>query len=249
MLNRFSNVYIYLLISIFFLTGTTAYTIEIETDSDFRLQFNGYADLEFTYQRGMPAFSSNLSGGKHNDDDNIFEELSEISQLDQRHLNLLFDAEYNQFRWHVNLESLYGFSTEIEPYTENDIELLETYGEYTYNDLFKFRVGKFLAPFGIYNDIRYITPLYATVILPFIYEVKDSYSGSSITPPPGVAMLSGNYWGDNINFYYAFYSGMEDKIEQHINTNDVGASFGGRVKLTFNENLTFGLSTDRKSVV
>jgi hypothetical protein len=55
-------------------------------------------------------------------------------------------------------------------------------------------------------------------------------------------MVSGDFWGEDSSLYYAFYVGMEDKVEQHVNPGDVGSSFGGRLLSTVSEKLSLGVS-------
>lgn len=215
--------------------SATGQAFEIETESDWNMQLNGYLDMEYTFMSRMPMFM-NMSMGM----DGMYMDMDAGHELAQKHINLLFDAENGLFRWHLNLESLTSLTTERQDWERQ--HLLEGYGEYTFDDSLRLRVGKFLAPFGIYNDVRYITPLYATVVLPFMYETSRNYSGTPLTPPPAVAMLSGQYWGDDWDLYYAFYMGTEDKTEQGINKRDVGESFGGRVRATMSEVLSLGFS-------
>lgn len=221
-------------ICILLVMPATSLAFEIETDSDWNIHVNGYMDLEYTYMSTMPMFMNMGMGG------GMFENMPVNHELAQEHLNILLGLENGPFRAHFNFESIKSFSTGREDWDKQ--HLLEGYGEYTFDDSFRLRAGKFLAPFGIYNDIRYLTPLFATVVLPFMYESPSNYSGTPLTPPPATAMVSGQYWGDDWDFYYAFYIGTEDKTEQHINAQDNAESLGGRVKATFNEDLTLGFS-------
>lgn len=201
----------------------TGEAFEIETDSDWQMRMNGYADLQYTYMSTMPMFMNMPMGG------GMFMNMPVTHELSQEHFNLLFDAELGRFRTHLNFEALRSLTTVKEDWDKQ--HLLQSYGEYTFDDSLRLRFGKFLAPFGIYNDVRYITPLYASVVLPTMYQAGGNYSGTPLTPPPAVAMVSGDFWGDDSSLYYAFYVGMKDKLEQHINSRDVGSSFGGRLRL------------------
>lgn len=238
-------------------SAQTASALNFSPGGDWHVMVNGYADFEYTKMTRMPMFMPMMGGMMTNPAmGGMFMKMEPQRQLAQRHSNLLVDAQRGRFRVHLNFESLNTLTTEdrdIHPYKNH---LLQSFGEYMVSEGLSVRVGQFLAPFGIFNDIRYITPLFATVVLPFIYMAPGNYSGTLITPPLASAMISGQYYGDTWGLYYAAYTGMEDKDRTRLDKHDLGNSVGARVKLSlFDDAATLGFSaytvkdqTTRKTV-
>ncbi len=196
-----------------------------------KTKFNLYFDYEYTKMEKMP-----MPMGV------AYMEMDEQEHTAVRHLNFLGDFEKGAVRAHFNFEAQNLYTSGDDDGRDSTSRMMEYYLESTLNDAFKVRAGKFLAPFGIYNDIRYITPLYATVVLPTIYAAPMGYSGGAFYPPDANAMFSGVLFPtDDIELYYAAYYGTGEKDDKGMGFNAT-PSTGGRVKATLHEMLTLGVS-------
>jgi len=186
---------------------------------------NGYIDLQYNYMSKNPT-SDGMS-------------MEESSTFQQKQLNLLFDVEKDKYRAHINLHSTNAFTTEDGEKGQWEVE--EAYGEYRFNDLLSVRGGTILSPFGIFNEFRYITSVYASVVLPFIYEIPNGYSGASITPDNSNVVANGSYLGENMDLNYSLYvsNGRRDSTGEDQNK-DKGA--GTRVRFTVLDNYKIGAS-------
>ncbi|PCJ57813.1 MAG: hypothetical protein COA79_15130 [Planctomycetota bacterium] len=200
-----------------------------------RHKFNLYFDVDYTYMEEMPMVMPTGVGM----------EMAKMKLFSQSHLNLIYDVIGGPVRGHVNFEVLNSFSAgdnENLEGGETNVSLLELYGEYSANDSINIRVGKFLAPFGLFNDIRYITPLYASVVLPLTYLAPRNYGGDKFYPPFANLMISGQFYvGDDFEFNYAMYYGSGDKTQKEL-TLDEHAAFGAHIKLMFQEKFSIGFS-------
>ena len=131
---------------------------------------NGFLGVEYTYMDGMPMVME--VGGTP-----MIMRMDSVSFLSMRHLNLLFTVEKDNFRALINLHSNNLFETNDDQDTfKGSFGIQEAYGEYTFYNGLRVRAGEFLVPFGIYNDVRYILPVFSTVVLPHIYEPPRNYS-------------------------------------------------------------------------
>lgn len=190
----------------FFVCETYAANIMM---GDFNIGINGYLDLETTYMSKMPMAMAN---GMVMNMDNSF-------SLDQNHMNLIFHAQRKKTGVAINLESRHSFSsfdgdTGIDSNSGNSVNgssdeigtfrIAEAYGQHKFNQFVNLKAGSLLAPFGVYNEIRYATPLFATVVLPFIYEMPANYSGTIMTPSNTNLALQGGF-SKIINFDYSFF--------------------------------------------
>ena len=233
-----------------------SYAVNLEA-GDWKFGINGFLDGVYTYTSEMPTviplgvFGTTI--GKW----------EERSFFNQEHLNLLFGAERGNVRVNINLQSLNAYSSgavnpngSVTSGRTGQIEFLEAYGIYSFHDLFKVQAGQMLAPFGIYNDVRYITPLFATVVLPEMYQMPPNYlSGdessqfrsfdlsvpNNLMPTNANLMLLGNYSGDNVGIEYYFYvsSGERGADGTDVNKN---TGVGLRFKTTILEGYKFGFS-------
>lgn len=210
---------------------------------DWHFGINGFLDGEYTWMDKMPmVMKSGMLGT-----------MEERSFLDQHHMNLLFGAETGKSRININLQSLNSFSSAnaVGNIAKGQLDLKEAYGIYSFHDLLKVQVGYMLSPFGIYNDVRYITPLFATVVLPQMYEMPGNYRSAGSTTAESVPnnlmptdanfMLLGSYSGDNVDLDYYFYVSNGERAANGIDTNkDKG--IGTRLKATVLEDFKFGFS-------
>lgn len=230
------------------LLGITSSAHAVSFDAgDIKFGINGYMDLEYTYMSEMPM--TNTAG-------TMIMRMDDESSLDQHHMNLLFDAERGKFRAHVNLESIYAYTTAGEYTLDTDdpanhklegtkgkgeFSMLEAYGQYTVNDLFKVTAGHFLMPFGIYNEVKYITPLFATVVLPQMYQLPRMYTGGAFIHPTSNLMVSGDYMREKAELYYSLHIGNGERETSGLDKNK-DKLIGGRLKLTLLDDIKVGVS-------
>lgn len=217
-----------IVILLFFNASAYAVTFDVQ---DIRLGINGYVDLEYTYMTRAPEIMTSGDIGR----------MDIMSSLNQHHMNLLFDAEKEKYRVHINISSVNSYSTHEGEHDLGDFEIQEAYGEYLFNEHLKIKLGNFLAPSGIYNEIRYITPLFATVVLPQLYEPPSFYSGESILPDHGNAMLRGRFLGETYDIDYSVYIATGERNEKGFDINrDKGV--GIRLKTTILEDYRVGVT-------
>ena len=160
-----------------------------------RIGIFGYTNALYTYMSSMAMQSGSMA--MKMGDTSTFETDG----------NLLLQAEFMPIRAKVNLE--YHNPVEI-PGPTGDIQgsfsVLEAYGEYEWGPGLKLRAGHFLAPYGIYNAIRYVTPLFASVVLPMMYDPPMNYlmqGGGALVPDKANLMMFGDLpgrWGS----YYLY---------------------------------------------
>lgn len=216
------------------ITGTmvaphaSAVTIEA---ADMRLGINGYVNGLYTYMSKMP-----MSMGGTMPDTSTFETDS----------HLLFNAVKDKLRISFNLE--FGNSASVSGSDMGgmgsgeiigEMGILETFGEYGFSEHFQVRVGNFLTPFGIYNQIRYITPLFATVVLPMMYEPPANYEGKPLIPDNTNVMLFGSYSVNANKIDYNIYAG-NGEIGSDGTDENKDKGFGGRIRLALPYNLKIG---------
>ncbi len=215
-------------IAIFLGVAPTASAISFDVQG-MRLGINGYIDLEYTYMGKMPI-----------EDTGTFTAIDEQSYLDQNHMNLLLDAEKENFRAHMNIESTHAYTTEEGG--KGGFKIEDAYGEYTFNDLFKVRAGYFLMPFGIYNEVHYIASLFATVVLPQMYHPSEIYKEDPLIDGAANLMASGVYLGGKAELDYSLYIGNGQREQDGMDKNK-DKLLGGRLKLTvLEDSLKVGVS-------
>lgn len=203
----------------------SAVTFEAE---DIRLGINGYVNGLYTYMSKMPT-----AMGDTMPDTSTFETDN----------HLLFNAAKDRLRVNLNLEYdnggfVRGGDMGSEEIT-GDLGILEGFGEYAFSKPIQVRVGNFLSPFGIYNQVRYITPLFATVVLPMMYDPPENYEGAPLIPENANGMFFGSYTSGTVRINYYLYGGNGEINSEGKDVNkDKG--FGGRIKLILPYNLKIG---------
>jgi len=197
-----------------------------------RLSIYGYLDVQYTYMDRMP-----MRMGA------TVMPMDAISTLDQDHLNLIVHTVRDRMVANVNLESRHAFESAVQ--NDGTVDghgqwnVLEAWGEYQFSDRYQVRGGRFLAPFGIYNHMRYAIALFAPVVLPTIYETPPNYQASGgidhLVPDDGNVMLHGAFEGPTLRTEYALYTGSghqrangTDKNEAKNVGAQVNASAGGQ---------------------
>ncbi len=192
---------------------------------DARVSINGFLDLQYTYMGRLPAPATPPAVGLTTQDP--------ISTLDQDRLNLILKVDRDRFRVNVNVSSRKAYSVGgVEPHGQFSFQ--EAYGEYRRSEALNVRGGSFLVPFGIYNEIRYATSLFAPVVLPQLYEPLPNYAASGgadhIVPEEGNLMVSGAVGPGRARLFYAAYLGTGDRTQAGTDQNEDKA-VGGRLTL------------------
>lgn len=219
--------------SVFFIVPS-ANAVVLEAQ-DMKFGINGYLDMEYTYLGKMPMVMTDEMSQMQ-----MIMTKNDESYFEQRHMNLIFGAEKDRFRAHVNLGTLHAFSTQSEG-VRDFFSIHEAYGEYLVSDQLKVRAGQFLCPFGLLNEIRYITPLFEPVVLPSIYLPDSMYTGDPIINAEANLMVSGVLQGNNSDLFYAVHVGNGNREDDGAAQNK-NKQIGGRLRLTLAESFNVGAS-------
>jgi len=174
--------------------------------------------------------------------------MGDMAVLSMHHTNILLDLQKSNIRFHLNAQGLHVLSNEDKYEAEATLRDKRTsvaaaYGSYGYSDALQFTTGLVIPPFGIYNDVYYITPLFATVVLPEMYEAQPNYlrqnSRRNFLPKNANFMLSGTLFLEEWELEYAAYLGKgKDEFRS-----DEGVGFGFKFGMTSEEgDLAFGIS-------
>jgi hypothetical protein len=194
---------------------------------DARISINGFLDLQYTYIGRLPMPATPPATGLTTED--------AVSTLDQDHLNLILKVDRDRLRVNVNVSSRKAYAVGgVEP--RGEFSFMEAYGEYSPSEALRVRGGSFLVPFGIYNEIRYATSLFAPVVLPQLYEPLPNYAGSGgaehLVPEEGNLMVLGAVGPGAARVLYAAYVGSGDRTQAGVDRNEDKA-VGGRLTLRF----------------
>jgi hypothetical protein len=184
------------------LAAPKAWAVTIDTD-EMRLGINGYMNTHYTYIGRMAAVQDDGTGGT------AIGQAADVSTF-ENNSHLLINAVTDAFRANLNIEfhnDFAGEGTGAGSGTRGGLDILELFGQYTFGSLFEVRSGYFLAPFGIYNQIRFFTPLFAPVVLPMMYAPEEVHVVESLVPPNGNLMVMGGSSGDAMNLRYSLYMG------------------------------------------
>lgn len=200
-----SSVILFVFLTLYSPPSAGAMTIET---TDGRISLNGYLDLQYTYMGKMPmqmGVGPIMAG-------------TTVSSLDQDRMNLILRTDYERYTAQVNLQSRRGFETGFDPTGtaegHGEFSVFEAFGEYQDSGALSVRGGVFLVPFGIYNEIRYATALFAPVVLATMYDPPPNYAMSGgldhLVPDRGNLMVKGTLGQNNVRFEYAAYTGSGD---------------------------------------
>lgn len=225
---------------------SSAEAIRLETSRGIKnLTFgiNGFLGFEYAYMDKMPMVMD--VGGAE-----TIGAMPGVSFLKLRHLNLLVSVEKENLRVLINLHSNnVNLAGSNEIHSRDTIETQEAYAEYIFRDFLRIRAGSFLAPFGIYNDVRYILPIFSSVVLPQIYDPPKNYSQavktgktietlSPLTPEDGNLMFWGRAVKQDIDFRYHLY--LSNGTNQTGGREDSDIGFGGRILMNTRDVLKIG---------
>lgn len=136
---------------------------------------------------------------------------SEPWSFDQHHFNFISIYSINdQYRVFSEVEYEHGPSLS-ESESSGKIYLAKGFLEYKHSDALKLRVGKFLTPFGIYNERHDATPTFLPTALPhsvygkheFATGIKDRLFAKFAT---GIQVVGSLYPGDWETKYHLYVS-------------------------------------------
>ncbi|TDI83010.1 MAG: hypothetical protein E2O79_05725 [Caldithrix sp.] len=156
----------------------------------------------------------------------------------------------NRWRMFVNLR-FKNAADLTEGRLKGEIELFEGWFQYTHSRAFNVRGGRFLSPFGYFNEIHVASPAYNTVVLPLMFE--DDFirtAGGTIIPPNSNLQVFGDHRRGHFKIGYSLYIGngtAPDEIAQanrdnlNFDVND-NKGTGFRLALDPTDNLGGGLS-------
>jgi len=234
---------ILVLLCLAFVNSTEAIRLETSRGiKDLTFGINGLG-FEYAYMDKMPMVMD--VGGTE-----TIGTMPGVSFLKLSHLNLLVSAEKENLRVLINLHSNnVGLAGSHPSDSQNSIKTQEAYAEYIFRGFLRIRAGSFLAPFGIYNDVRYILPIFSSVVLPQIYDPPKNYSQavktgeaiealSPLTPEDGNLMFWGRAVKQDIDFRYHLY--LSNGSNQTGGREDSDLGFGGRILINTRDVLKIG---------
>ena len=193
------------------------------------------------------AQQQNFSGYGYFDLKFKYDPSNKRSTFDIHHFNLITIYSYEQLRVFAEVEWEHGPVIESDPneVSEGEIGLERIYAEYIFNDRFRFRAGKFLTPFGIYNLIHDATPTFLTDSVPLLYDDHDPFGvnkGRLYGKLYTGLQLSGVFrMSPRMRIRYALGMGNGRSDKQFSDDNDTNKSLLGRVQAEF-DHLELGAS-------
>ncbi len=151
-----------------------------------------------------------------------------------------------QWKSYSNLRFMQNASLSSDNHNDaGRIELLEAWVEYNHSELLNIKAGKFLAPFGYFNERKFQSPVFNSVVLPAMYE-EEFYihkSAGTIIPPSQNFQIFGNCTIFDQKISYNIYVGNGSSLDEHgLDLND-NKSIGSRIQISPNIfNSTYGVS-------
>ncbi len=209
---------------VFWGVSSTVYAFNFDLEG-VKFGINGYMDIQYTYMAKQTMSDGAL--------------MKDMSTFEQNQMNLIFDMEKDRVRTHLNLESHNAYTSEDGG--KGGWEIENAFGQYTFSDMLVVRGGQMLTPFGIFNEVSYITPLFASVVLPMMYRLPDNYGEEHMMPDRSNVVIKGTYFGDVADVDYNFMVSNGDRGQKgHDENKDKG--LGGRVRFTIRDNYKLGAS-------
>lgn len=209
----------YFLLSCFCMTAATAAPSQAMSLNELKL--NGFLDLE--YER---SYSDNASLGDTK------------GSFDQAHFNILMEFPVSHtltVKGHIEYEHgpwLKGAGDSGELTTE------WAYLEYLVGNTLRFRAGKILTPFGVYNEIHDATPTYLSIRIPWeIYRANEA-GGFPMFPTfgTGISLLGDYLAGEDLDLNYSVYmvNGENDVsgLNEAERDENSDKAIGGRLMLS-----------------
>jgi len=190
-----------------------------------KLRFYGYIDLEYKQT------TDDKYDGSGEDDANM-----KNGAFDQHHFNILMEAAVTS---EIAVKAHLEFEHGIYPGAGNAAMVLEyAFAEYVKLDRLKFRGGKMLSPWGIYNEIHDSTPAYLSVFPPETFYKAGERGGFALIPKwiTGLAALGGSTTGiSHADIDYIVYIGNGESrvaINENEHDDNQNKAMGGRLQLT-----------------
>lgn len=252
------------------LIPSMALAIGIESPG-YRLDINAYFDFEAEYMSMMPVVEACTSsspcvvGPTSYTQGNRVEDMHSMILPDQNRLNLVLTGKSERLTTRINLEGRHSYtSTQLGTGSSEDpaassgattlgsLRFAEVYADYRFTPGFGVRVGNFLTPFGLFNQIRYLTPLFATVVLPFAYETPFNYNRAPVFPSNASVMAHGKAaLTDLFGLQYYAYVGAGRRNSNDASEIDAGVgreanndkALGARIVLSATHDYLLGLSS------
>lgn len=187
--------------------------VNISLSQEHKLQMHGFFDLE-------AEVSNKDAAGKN-------------WTFDQHHLNILTTYILDD-RFRVSTEIEWEHGPLYSPTSAaGNIYLAKAFLEYKYSDAFLIRAGKFLSPFGIYNERHDATPTFLSSFLPqSIYGPQEqSFGGKGrlfAKISIGVQILGDlffNDWGMKYQVYLANGRGPNESEKDNNSNKGLGWRF------------------------
>jgi len=153
-----------------------------------------------------------------------------IWTFDQHHLNILANYRLdNRFRVATEIEWEHG-PVHGEGDFIGNIYLAKAFLEYKYSDALLVRIGKFLSPFGIYNERHDATPTFLFTVLPkSVYGTSEIGKGRSFAAYATGIQLLGNLFANDWEARYQVYlsngRGPNDSEKDNNSNKGVGWRF------------------------
>ncbi|MBI4665913.1 MAG: hypothetical protein HY751_05810 [Nitrospinae bacterium] len=210
--------------SIFSVTPASAVTWD-------RVTLHGYLDLEYTQATKPEGEDDPSSPGADN------------GSFDQHHFNLLTDIHVAPDLWvKAHVEFDHGADSELG---QGGIILEYGFGEYVMREWLKFRGGKALTPYGIYNEIHDATPAFISVSVPEMIYKSERRGGFAMMPKwiTGLYALGETPVGKRQNnFDYVFYVGNGESVGVNEAQHDANPNkaVGGRLQYSMDDDKFMG---------
>lgn len=176
-----------------------------------KLKTYGYFDMEVEY-------SNKDAAGK-------------IWTFDQHHLNLINIYKIDQrIRLYTEVEYEHGPAISDDG-SQGELYLANAYMEYKHSDALKIRIGKFVTPFGIYNERHDATPTFiSTKLSHTLYGKHISTTGGESRffskSCSGIQILGNLFygdWGGKYQFYLSNGRGAKPSEQDDNSNKGVGA--------------------------
>ena len=180
-------------------------------------------------------------------------EAAERGTFDQHHLTVIWQAILDK-KFRLLFETSYEHGPTLEGASgEGKIYLPKAYAEYGHSDALRLRFGKFLPPFGIYNERHDATPTVIPTVLPqSVYGKHPNLSGvladslgQSVRAYPrfatGAWVLGRTWFGEwEVEYNMYFTNGRGD--EPHEKDDNRNKGIGTRLVVTPPLGIRFGVS-------
>ena len=159
------------------------------------------------------------------------------SQTSLSHMSMFVwwqNESHLRFFSEIDNQNLLSADEQAQDNGQNFLSVERLYFDYTFNDAFTFRVGKFLTPIGRWNQIH-ADPLVWTTSRPLITVnvFPDHISGG---------MALGNIALAGLSADYMVYSSIGTDIRSDSAEGQFNEAWGARLNLPVNDSLQMGLS-------